>query len=80
MLQLLTERQFVRPHSAVGDVLDDVGQLARVCPDVADRAVRWLSLDTTQPIGRLRRTQLTQLAQCISRFERALHVAPAQKV
>jgi hypothetical protein len=78
VLQFLTDRQFVRPHKPLSGVLADARQLANVCPSVADRAVRWLGLDATQSVGRLRRTQLMQLAQCISRLQRAVANDPAR--
>ncbi len=78
LLHYLTDRQFVRPHRPVRDVLADARHAANVCPDVAERALRWLNVDPAQSVGRLRRTQLTQLAQCISRYERAIQSTPTQ--
>ena len=78
LLKFLTDRQFVGPHKPLSGVLEDAQRLANVCPVVAGRAVQWLGLDVTQSVGRLRRTQLTQLAQCISRFQRAVADDPSR--
>lgn len=71
ILKFLTVRQHVRPHRAVRDVLGDVTRATGACPVAVDRAMRWLDLSPDGPVGRLRRTELTQLARSIHRFWRA---------
>lgn len=71
LLSFLTSRQHIRPHRTVREVLQDVCRVSTVCPVAADRAVDWLELSPDAPIGRLRRTQITQLARSIHRFWRA---------
>jgi hypothetical protein len=66
----LTMRQFLRPHSSVRDALAASAQAVGFCPRAAEHALRWLDSDPTQSIGRLRRTELTQLANSIHRFWR----------
>jgi len=66
----LTMRQFLRPHSSVRDVLAASSQAVGYCSQAAEHALRWLDNDPAQSIGRLRRTELTQLAHSIHRFWR----------
>jgi hypothetical protein len=70
ILSALTDRQHVRPHDgiavAVGETCDRLG----VCPNAAGLALRWLGVDPNTPVGRLRRTELMQLARSIHRFWR----------
>jgi hypothetical protein len=71
ILNYLTERQFVRPHRALADVLVDLHQATGACEVAVARAVEWLGLDMKLSVGRLRRTELMQLARSIHRFWRA---------
>ena len=41
-----------------------------ICPGAVARAIEWLNVDPDASIGRLRRTELTQLARSIERFWR----------
>jgi hypothetical protein len=41
-----------------------------VCPNAAEHALRWLGVKPGTKIGRLRRTELMQLARSIHRFWR----------
>jgi len=50
--------------------LEAVRQRLAICPDAVAQAVAWLQLDGRQSIGRLRRTELMQVAQSIHRFWR----------
>jgi hypothetical protein len=70
LLNALSTRQHVRPHEPVGESLSRVGSQLGVCPDAAAQALRWLELDGGKSIGRLRRTELMQLARSIHRFWR----------
>jgi hypothetical protein len=70
LLDLLTTRQFVHPHQAVGQALTDIAAQAGFCDLIVDRAISWLELDHGLAIGRLRRTELAQLSRCLHRFWR----------
>lgn len=66
--ELLTNRQHLRPHLGVREVLDHVIAELGCCPIAIDRATEWLSLDTNRLIGRLRRSELLQLARSVDRY------------
>lgn len=70
MLHALTVRQHVRPHQALRDATLVAAQQTGICEQVLDRAMAWLGIDPSTAIGRLRRTELTQLARCIDRYAR----------
>jgi hypothetical protein len=70
LLDALSTRQHLRPHEPVGEAMANVGAQMEVCPDAAAAALRWLDLDPTRSIGRLRRTELMQLARSVHRFWR----------
>ncbi|MBC8107565.1 MAG: hypothetical protein H7Z14_13320 [Anaerolineae bacterium] len=68
IVQLLTNRQHLRPHLSVREVLEHATAELGCCPIAIDRATHWLNLDTTRAIGRLRRGELLQLARSVHRF------------
>jgi len=70
LLEALSTRQHLNPHEPVADSLSRVTESMGVCPDAVEQAVRWLVIDPSMSIGRLRRTELTQLARSIHRFWR----------
>ena len=70
ILDALTVRQHVNPHRPLGQTLTEAAEQVGFCPDAATRAVEWLGLDPAASVGRLRRTELTQLARCVYRFWR----------
>ena len=70
ILAELTVRQHLNPHRPLGQTLTESAEEVGFCPDAATRAVQWLGLDPAVSVGRLRRTELTQLARCIYRFWR----------
>jgi hypothetical protein len=70
ILEDLTSRQHLKPHQPVSEALSDSAASVGFCPGVIGRALQWLQLDPAVAIGRLRRTQLTQLARCVHRFWR----------
>src|SRR3954447_2204925 len=71
LVQLLTHRQHLRPHLSVREVLEQSTTELGCCPVAIERAVEWLNLDASRPIGRLRRSELLQLARSVHRFWRA---------
>lgn len=70
ILDELSTRQFLSPHRSLGDVLDEVQQSLGFCPKAAATALDWLKLNPAGAIGRLRRSELIQLARSIHRFWR----------
>ena len=77
LLDALTTRQHLNPHEPLGDALARTVDSLGVCPDAIEHALRWLSLDPSVSIGRLRRTELTQLARSVHRFWRPQRQAQA---
>ncbi|MGB7158655.1 MAG: hypothetical protein WBD40_11350 [Tepidisphaeraceae bacterium] len=78
LLEALSTRQHLRPHERLADALSCASADLGVCPSAIDAAMRWLDLDPARSIGRLRRTELMQLARSIHRFWRQ-HAAPQQQ-
>ena len=78
ILSDLTTRQHLNPRNPLAEVLADAARLVGFCPDAATRALEWLELDPAVAVGRLRRTELTQLARCIYRFWRQSQPAAAE--
>jgi hypothetical protein len=70
LLDALSARQHLSPHEPVTRALDAVGEQLGVCPQAVGQAVAWLRVDGSQSVGRLRRTELMQLARSIHRFWR----------
>ena len=68
MLSFLTHRQHLHPHQGLGQALDDTIEHFGCCPQAVARALEWLKLDGQSAIGRLRRSELVQLARVIHRF------------
>lgn len=68
LLEALSVRQHLTPReplsSALARMVDDLG----VCPQAVQQAVSWLGVDPNISVGRLRRTELMQLARSIHRF------------
>jgi hypothetical protein len=70
LLQHLSQWQYVGPHESVGSVLHRTVERLGVCPVAVQRAIEGLRINTSQPIGRLRRTELIQLVRAIHRHWR----------
>jgi len=70
ILNDLTNRQHLFPRRALSQVLAESAEAIGFCPAAAARSVAWLQLDGSAAIGRLRRTELAQLARCVYRFWR----------
>lgn len=68
ILSHLTTRQHLRPHAPLGEVLDEAIELLGCCPQAVARGTDWMGIQPTRPIGRLRRSELVQLARAIHRF------------
>jgi hypothetical protein len=77
ILGLLSQMQFVRPHQPLQEALSTVQEQIGICRAVVERAVRWLELDESLAIGRLRRGELAQLSECMHRFWRRVAPVPA---
>jgi hypothetical protein len=70
LLDALSSRQHLSPHEPVSAALSAACDKLGVCPQAAAKAVAWLGIDPTKSLGRLRRTELMQLARSIQRFWR----------
>jgi hypothetical protein len=70
IIELLTTRQHLRPHQPLREVLQAAMDELGCCPVAIERAVTWLDVDASKAVGRLRRTELVQLANSICRFWR----------
>lgn len=70
LVESLTARQYLLPHQPLAEALRAAADELGCCPQAVDRAVRWLQIDASQPVGRLRRSELLQLARSIQRFWR----------
>ena len=73
----LSTRQHLTPHRTVGEILADAQRVLGFCPNAAATALGWLNFDPTLPIGRLRRSELIQLARSIHRYWRQAVAGPA---
>jgi hypothetical protein len=70
ILETLSTHQYLRPHQPVSIALGAASESVGFCPGAAEQAIQWLGIPPGTPIGRLRRTELTQLARSIERFWR----------
>jgi len=68
ILAYLTTRQHLRPHLPATEVLDETVEAFGCCPQAIKRGIDWLGIEPSRPIGRLRRTELVQLARAVHRF------------
>ena len=75
LLEILTSRQHLHPHESVQAVLNRTVDELGVCPNAVEQALQWLQLDGHAPIGRVRRTELMQLARTVHRFWRQAAMA-----
>ena len=67
IIERLQVEQFIRPHQTVGEAMERAREVIGFCPDAAAHALRWLEIDPRGKVGRLRRTELLQLARCVGR-------------
>ena len=70
LMSALTTAQYLNPHEPLAQSLARTGDALGVCPQAVNHALAWLAVDPATPIGRLRRTELMQLARSIHRFWR----------
>ena len=66
-LDYLTDLQHLHPHRPLRQCLIGSAKRLGIAPDELDRSLAWLSLDPARAIGRLRRTELMQLAHHLER-------------
>jgi hypothetical protein len=76
ILSTLSEWQYLRPHRPLSDVISDAVAKLGICPAAAQRAVDRLEMDASHPVGRLRATELNQLARCMQRMWEAAEAIP----
>jgi hypothetical protein len=77
LLNALTTAQYLSPHEPLAASLARTVDALGVCPQAVNQAVAWLAVDPATAIGRLRRTEVMQLARSIHRFWRQPGAAPA---
>ena len=77
LLGALTTAQYLSPHEPLAHALARTVDALGVCPQAVNHALAWLAVDPATPIGRLRRTELMQLARSIHRFWRQPGAAAA---
>jgi hypothetical protein len=70
LLAELQRQQHLFPHQLLGEALAQVRGRTGFCPQAGEAAVELLSLDGTRKIGRLRRSEIAQLARTIYRLWR----------
>ena len=70
LLDVLTTRQHLSPHEPIGQSLEHVVGAVGVCAVAVKQAMTWLGLEPDKSIGRLRRTELLQLARTVHRIWR----------
>jgi hypothetical protein len=70
LLEALSTRQHLRPHEPLGEAVLETTRVLGVCPVAVEQALRWLGFDPSLRAGRVRRTEMTQLASAIHRFWR----------
>jgi hypothetical protein len=68
IVDLLTDRQHLHPRLTVHEVLEQATVELGCCPQAIARAIDWLKIDASRVIGRLRRSELLQLARSVDRF------------
>ena len=71
VLEVLTTRQHLHPHDPVSAALKQTVDEVGVCPNSVEESLRWLGVNPTIAIGRMRRTEIMQLARTVHRFWRA---------
>ena len=64
----LASQQHLHPHRALATAVAEAGRIVGFCSGAAEQAIRWLQADPARSIGRMRRTELMQLARSIDRF------------
>ena len=67
LLAALTARQHLAPHEPVGQSLAHTIADLGVCPRAVEESLSRLQLNPQKSIGRLRRTELMQLARTVHR-------------
>ncbi|MGH7213265.1 MAG: hypothetical protein ACREIT_00570 [Tepidisphaeraceae bacterium] len=77
ILERLSTLQYLTPRKPVKDALGQAASELGFCPGAAETAARWLGVDDVSSVGRLRRTELAQLARSIHRFWRQASATPA---
>jgi hypothetical protein len=70
LLDQLSRWQFVGPHRSVEDVLWRAIHEIGLCPTAVESTLSWLEGNASKAIGRLGRTELTQLARRLHRLGR----------
>lgn len=78
IVSALQTQQHLRPHQTVTQALEAAGEEIAFCPEAAESAMSLLELSPASKVGRLRSTQLTQLARTIARLWQRSQPLPEQ--
>lgn len=76
LLAALTERQFLRPHQRLRPALIDLAAARQLPLRAVDESLRILQIDSQIALGRLRHTDLSQLAASMDRLRRQVRIRP----
>ena len=68
LLSMLTEHQHLHPQESLSASLSRAVEEIGLCPQAVNDSLAWLQLDAGKSIGRLRRTELMQLARTLHRY------------
>ena len=68
ILRELSTLQHLTPHRPLAEAVAETVERVGACPEAAERAMQWLELDGSRPIGRLRRGELIQLSRAMYRL------------
>lgn len=81
ILHILTTHQYLHPHAPLVEVLEEMCTQTGCCKVAMQRALEWLRVDPHLSVGRLRRSELSQLARAIDRFwqHRQVHSAASEQ-
>jgi hypothetical protein len=80
LIDLLSERQHLRPHEGVATATAHAASLLGIASEVAAKAIEQLGLDGARAVGRLRRTELMQLGRAVYRGHSPKAIALWRKV
>jgi len=70
IIDVLTDQQHTRPHQTVAGAVAASAVAVGFCPEAGQQAVESLGVGPHTVVGRLRRTELIQLAKVIHRYWR----------
>lgn len=70
ILKILSEFQHLHPHARLDQAVERAARELGIGLRTGPHAMQWLQLDPAMSVGRLRRSQISQLAQSMHRIGR----------